>query len=105
MEQIFTTVRIAKLFPKIQQKYLRSRLRFCYHVAYINYWEDWEDCLICIKKYNPDFERLYQNYKKSGLVPYFDSLVVSFIKELDYFISSNRSMMFIVEEDLLIRWK
>ncbi len=105
MDQIFTISRIRKLFPKVEKKQLRNRLRFCYHVAYINYWEEWNDCLTFIKTHNPDFEKLYQYYKKTGLVPYFDQFVVSFVKELEYFISSNKSIMFIVCEDLLIGWK
>ena len=105
MEKIFTLSRIKQLFPKVESKYLRYRLKFCYHVAYINYWEEWEDCLIFLRKYNIDFEKLYQNYRNTRLVPYFDNLVISFVKNIEYFISTNRSIMFIVQEDLLIRWK
>jgi hypothetical protein len=105
MKNIFTSRHLIKLFPKVQAKYLHNRLNFIYHVAYINYWEIFEDCLISIQKYNPNFERLYQYYKRTGLVPCFDALVVSFVQHLEDFVSSNKSIMYIVHEDLLISWK
>ena len=75
-----------------------------YQVFYLNGWEcsdDMDDYKVVI---NPDFEKLYQNYRKTKLVPLFSKLVVSFVKHVDEYIDANYDKMLIVSEDLMKNW-
>ena len=96
------------MFPSLRngngnEKKLRKK--FFYLTAYINNWHEFHDFELCVKRMNPDFERLYNHYKKTKLVPLFDKLVVSFVRYVNEFIDTNCSFMYIVSEDLLINWK
>ena len=83
----------------------RSRVIFMHKTCFLNGWDDWEDYNICMKRYNPDFERLYHYYKTTNLVPYFNTLTVTFVRHIDEFIEMKKSIMFVVHEDLLYNWQ
>jgi hypothetical protein len=95
-------ISVYDLFPiVIDQTDLKSRIKFIYNLTYCNYWESTSD----IYEYSHiHFEKLYQYYLKTELVPYFTPMIVSFIKYVDEFVDSNNSKMYIVKEELLRDW-
>lgn len=96
---------LSRAYPKgFSRHERRSRVKFLYHVAYLNEWSEPEDLMLCVKRINPDFDALYHHYKATRLIPYFNKWVVSFVRHVDYFIDSNRSIMYVVKESLLTQW-
>jgi hypothetical protein len=85
-------------FPKKERK---SRTKYMYQVLYLNGWECSDDMDVAG---NPDFEKLYQHYRKTKLVPLFSKLVVSFVRYVDAYVDNNFDRMLIVSEDLMKNW-
>jgi hypothetical protein len=83
----------------------KKRLKFLYNISYINLWDCFEDAEKCTILYNPDYEALYQHYRKTGLVPYFQKLIISFVRHIDLFVDSNLSIIYVVNEALLRDWQ
>ena len=102
---MFTATKLKLIFPSSPKPISRARVKFIHHVSYVNYWATWEDVDACMYTYKPNMERLYQYYKRTKLVPYFNPLVVSFVRYIDAFIKSNNSSMFIACEELLKSWQ
>lgn len=102
---------LKQIFPKLQTKPCRRRIRFLYHVSYINFWDELEDWEHCINTHKPDFERLFQNYLKTKLVPYFEPWIVSFVRYPGLFVQAcmcskpNKRDILIAAEDLLRHWQ
>lgn len=96
-------VHVTIMFPHKRKS--KKRLEFMFKTCFLNSWDDWEDYKICMRRYKPDFERLYQHYKKTELVPYFNDLMVSFVKHVDEFVELKKDIMFVVSEDLMYNWQ
>ena len=58
----------------------------------------------CKAAVNPDFEKLYQHYRETRLVPRFSKLVVSFVRYVNEFVDNNYDRMLVVKEDLMVDW-
>lgn len=96
---------LQQIFPKLKTKPSKRLLQFVYHVSYINFWADWEDWVECIINKKPNFEKLYEHYLKTKLVPYFSQWVVSFVRYPCLFVDSNKSVMLVASETLLRDWQ
>lgn len=83
----------------------KNHIRFLNDVGYINQWQTWDDCKACMFAYQPDFEKLYDHYEKTGYIPYFSPMVISFVYHINLFIKSNKNRMYIVTESLMREWQ
>lgn len=89
------------VFSKRERK---LRTKYMYQVFYLNGWECPDDMDECKAIVNPDFEKLYQHYRETKLVPLFSKLVVSFVRYVDEYVDSNYNKMLVVCEDLMNNW-
>jgi hypothetical protein len=95
---------IKQMFPKIMCNEFSLRLKFIRKLYYLNNWNNLDDYEYNKHLFNPDYEKLFNNYIKTDNLPYFSKNVISFVKDIDNFIITRKSTMYIIIEDLLINW-
>jgi hypothetical protein len=96
---------IVFIFPKSYKTYRKTRIDFMHKMAFVNGWTNIIDIDVCITDNSPNFERLFDYFRITKLVPYFSRLIISFVKSIEEFVAYKKNMMYIFSEALLISWQ
>lgn len=107
MEDAPNPIILSIIFKKLPRNELKMRHEFIKQLCIINEWSYLDDGDVCINDIRIDFEKLFQNYIKTDCIPYFDNLVISFVKYVDSYLKTRSKcerLIYIVYIDLLINY-